>query len=771
MTDLASLGLRIESQQADKASAAMDKMAASADRAERATDTLSAGSAKADSAIAGMLASIDRTTKEMLELSRIHQQAGGAALVQAGATEKLTGELQQASTAGMLFRASFKAAQTDMGAATRGMNDFAASVGSGSRQIGANDAHMVAYRAHLKGVRSETSAATREGLNLSRQFADIGVTAAMGMNPLMIAIQQGPQLLDIFQEKAIRTGTTVRSAMLSTAVATRAAIAPLLPLVGALALAAGTVAASWGLASRAITKEIGSVTDGMGLNEKQLKKLKDENVATTATAGDAWRGLGTTIKEMFVSVFGDQLSWVDKQWNAFLDDLTKNTGKEVDAIAGFFVGAFNVVRDTWKLLPAALGDAAYSAAQGAVNAINWLIQKSVDGINSLRNQYNNLPAWMRGGQSAPTLVAPQLGGVANPYAGGMSAAASQARSSYGAGFESMQGASGRFMDTWRQNTRDSARSRIQDGAGDAGAERAAKAAKEAREVLQDFAKVDLDPIKVHIIQLVEPLQIVADEMRLIDQLAQDSAQGMASAFGETGRALGDLLTTMTSYQSRLAEIALAEKKKQIDGIQADRERAHAQVNYYGDTLAAAKSFFEEGSAGYTALQAAEAAWRVFSFAMSVQAMAQGAAETSAHVAQSGVKAGASTAAGAAKIFESLGPFGFPVVAAMIALLASLGMKGKGGGGGGSAPSLDGSVSKSQGYSQQADTVQNSFAASVAQKVEVKVTADRDGLNAYVAQTAGEVAGPMVAQGMAAASGATRAQVMSDLDKSRTYSRG
>lgn len=770
MSDLASLGLRIESQQADKASAAMDKMAASADRAERATDTLSAGSAKADGAIAGMLASIDRTTKEMLELSRIHQQAGGAALVQAGATEKLAGELQQASTAGMLFRASFKAAQTDMGAATRGMNDFAASVGSGSRQIGANDAHMVAYRAHLKGVRSETSAATREGLNLSRQFADIGVTAAMGMNPLMIAIQQGPQLLDIFQEKAIRTGTTVRAAMLSTAVATRAAIAPLLPLVGALALAAGTVAASWGLASRAITKEIGSVTDGIGLNEKQLKKLKDENVATTATAGDAWRGLGTTIKEMFVSVFGDQLSWVDKQWNAFLDDLTKNTGKEVDAIAGFFVGAFNVVRDTWKLLPAALGDAAVTAANAAISAVNWLIQRSTEAIQGLRDKYNALPAWMRGGETAPRISAPVIGALENQYAGGMSAAATQARSSYGAGVRSMQGASGRFMDTWRQNTRDSARSRIQDGAGDAGSERAAKAAKEAREVLQDFAKVDLDPIKVHIIELVEPLRLVADELRLIDGLAQETAQGLASAFGETGRVLGDLLTSMTSYQSRIAEINLAEKEYQLSAAQAERERAYAQVANYGDMLGAAKGFFAEGSDGYRALQAAEAAYRVFQFAMSVQAMAQNAAETSASVAGSAAKGTASAAAGAAKMFEALGPFGFPVVAAMIALLASLGLRGKGGGGGGSAP-VDGSVAKSQGYSQQADATQSSFAASVAQKVEVKVTADRDGLNAYVAQTAGEVARPMVAQGMAAAAGATRAQVFADLDKGKTYGRG
>jgi hypothetical protein len=115
-------------------------------------------------------------------------------------------------------------------------------------------------------------------------------------------------------------------------------------------------------------------------------------------------------------------------------------------------------------------------------------------------------------------------------------------------------------------------------------------------------------------------------------------------------------------------------------------------------------------------------------------------------------------------------YAFPVVAAMLAVLASLGMRGKGGGG--SAPGkVDASVTSAQGFAAQQEQAKVSFAGSVAQQVEVRVTADRDGLQAYVVQTAEGVARPMVVQGMAAAAGATRAQVMSDLDRSRTYSRG
>ncbi|MGH1558027.1 hypothetical protein ACRAWD_10050 [Caulobacter segnis] len=65
-------------------------------------------------------------------------------------------------------------------------------------------------------------------------------------------------------------------------------------------------------------------------------------------------------------------------------------------------------------------------------------------------------------------------------------------------------------------------------------------------------------------------------------------------------------------------------------------------------------------------------------------MAQEATKTTTSIANSFAKATASAAAGAGKIFETMGPFGFPVVAAMMALLAGLGLKG-GGGGSGSVP--------------------------------------------------------------------------------------
>lgn len=58
--------------------------------------------------------------------------------------------------------------------------------------------------------RGLTRLAVASRLNLARQGADVAVTAAMGMNPAMIAMQQGPQILDAMATSGIRlTGTMV----------------------------------------------------------------------------------------------------------------------------------------------------------------------------------------------------------------------------------------------------------------------------------------------------------------------------------------------------------------------------------------------------------------------------------------------------------------------------------------------------------------------------------------------------------------------------------
>ncbi|RZJ47420.1 MAG: hypothetical protein EON87_00875 [Brevundimonas sp.] len=635
---------------------------------------------------------------------------------------------------------------------------------------------MVQQQRQLVAVRHATGMTAQEGLNMSRQFADIGVTAAMGMNPLMIALQQGPQLLDIFQTAAIRTGQTMGQVARQAAAAWMTALAPFLPIIAAIGAAVGGMAAAVGLATRDMSRDIGDLRNGLGLTEDQMKKLKETGEDTTITMGDYFRGLGTTIKEMFVEVFGDQLDWVQEKVGAALDWMTSAWSTWIRVVGTGAVGSFNAVRRVWSMLPAVMGDLTISAANAVVSGVEQMVNGSINVINGMMAGLAYLSA--SNPAFAPfrnlgLLEAVDFDPIANQWEGAAARAGENIVSAYQDAWRDVGAWQTEFMERLERNVRASGQARLREAAGDPGEPEKARRERPESIPLMRPGRVDLTPLNTRVPDgFITQLEAFADELRLIDQLTQDMASGLASAFGSAGQALGDLMTLMSGYQSQQAEIALQLEKHQITQDQASRASSMAQVQHYGDMAAAAKGFFAEGSDGYRILQAAEQGWRIFQFAMSVQAMLQDGAETAASVANSTARGVASTGAGAAKIFEDLGAYAFPVVAAMIAVLASLGMSSGGGGsgGGGSAPSGDVDASTNAVQSSLQRDTQNREAASsaVAAKVEVSVTADRDGLNAYVKGVAEQTAAPMVEMGSAMAVGAARASVASDIAKERTY---
>ncbi|KQU96776.1 hypothetical protein ASD00_18160 [Ensifer sp. Root31] len=81
--------------------------------------------------------------------------------------------------------------------------------------------------------------------------------------------------------------------------------------------------------------------------------------------------------------------------NIFRDELAEIFGRDIVAdaknainfVIGSFVGGFNAIKAVWEKLPAALGDVVYSTAQGVVKAVQAMVQTTVDGINNLINKY------------------------------------------------------------------------------------------------------------------------------------------------------------------------------------------------------------------------------------------------------------------------------------------------------------------------------------------------------------------------------------------------
>lgn len=177
-------------------------------------------------------------------------------------------------------------------------------------------------------------------------------------------------------------------------------------------------------------------------------------------------------------------------------------------------------------------------------------------------------------------------------------------------------------------------------------------------------------------------------------LTDNLGDSLAAAFGRGGAALGQMLRVLNGYSAKQLEVNRRVADAQVlygkgSGRALEEERrgaeelAQARIQGYADMASAAKTFFDEGSAGYKALQVAETAFRLYEFAMSAKSIAVKAVETAAKIGFFGAQAQAAAAAGAANMFATLGPAGFAAVAAMVAVLAGLGVALSGGGGGGS----------------------------------------------------------------------------------------
>lgn len=721
---------------------------------------------------------------------------------------------------------------------------------SASSAVATMNAAVRQQDAVLRAQQVVMRTSTLEGLNLTRQFSDIGVSLAGGINPLMVFIQQGPQIADIFQQAAAegRSFNTVLSGLY-------ARLSPILIPLAAVATAAGIATAGLALFNREIGKGIpDDLSKGLGLAEEQMKRLKESGVDTSVTLGDTFKATFQEIGANIVGFMKPATDWLAEQWTITLDGITEAAATGTQAVLGFFLGTYRAVMATWRNFPAAFGDMVIQGANAAITALNGLINRAVDGLNWLDAKF-------AGGQMQIQHFAATL--LENPVAGAASQDATATAEAYTSAFADV----GRMMDNFADGVRRRAQANrveaIREAAGDPNkgrqpgksdaeklqeeidryiqslkdqaatigmsaiaskeyeiAQRAAKAAQigmndeveEAGRLLIEKMKLEaantrstddaLEVIRlearligagnieraVAIAQLQkmqeleragvkagdpgydtavqaagqlaretgnlavaqdrynDSLQITLDLARQVDDHVREAAQGLGDAFGPAGEAIGGVASSLTALSAQLAEIAEVEDRMRRDGTltterqaMLERDRAQAQIANYGDMLGAAKGYFSESSDGYRILQTAEQAFRLFQFAMSVQSMAQGAAETAISIAQSGSKAAASTAAGAAKMFEFLGPFAFPAVAAMLGVLLGLGLKGSGGSGSYSATAANDNTSTDaasvtatvQAYGARDAQARDTAAASIAQAVKVEIGVNDDRFNAYV----------------------------------------
>lgn len=242
--------------------------------------------------------------------------------------------------------------------------------------------------------------------NIAAQFQDIGVTAAMGMNPLTIALQQGTQLSAVLQtmERPLEGIAAAFASIISpVSLATIAFVALLavgLQFIDWPKLAAGaldllgsaleTIApyaaiAAAGLALLYAPAIIGGVVSMIAL----LGRLAVAAVVAAGAMAAANPALALVAGFTLAVAAG----------NIFRDELTKIFGVDVvgvvkDAanyILNSFTAAFEDLKFIWNNFGDIMGAAVVGGVNLAIEAVNGLLQKAAEGIDWLIEKLNKIP--------------------------------------------------------------------------------------------------------------------------------------------------------------------------------------------------------------------------------------------------------------------------------------------------------------------------------------------------------------------------------------------
>ncbi|MGE8143042.1 hypothetical protein ACQKOE_13790 [Novosphingobium sp. NPDC080210] len=324
--------------------------------------------------------------------------------------------------------------------------------------------------------------------NMAFQFQDLGVQMAMAAQSgsplkmtLMALAMQGPQITSIMKEAGMSAGDLAKN-MASGATSFARAHPILLAVTAAVGAAAGGLALFTNEIEK--TAKLDEFVKGLGLTQKEMKELGPVGI----TAGDAIKGLWKTISDGLGldKVFSSIAEFASKAFKNIL-----NFGKLAAAtIYGSFFGAYRGITAVWDKLPSVLGEAAIGAANLAISAVEGLINRSIDALNSLISFANPLMAAAKmAGINVGAIGKVSLARLNNPYAGSGADAGKAFAGGFKEGFNDALGAADKFIQTWEKNTIDAAKDRLGKKAGEIIGERTKKAAgKAGKDAAEEFAK-------------------------------------------------------------------------------------------------------------------------------------------------------------------------------------------------------------------------------------------------------------------------------------------
>ncbi|WP_244465816.1 phage tail length tape measure family protein [Devosia soli] len=279
----------------------------------------------------------------------------------------------------------------------------------------AAQAHNAALMAQNGIIRSSMQQRTM----MIYQLNDVVVSLASGMNPAMVAIQQGSQIFQGGFAPALRTISD---------------------------LTTGLIAKFWPLAA-----VIGVVAAAIGGLTYEFNKTADVQVSFFDVALAGWQMFAEMIGSILAPVWGGIVSALQWVW----DQIAPIIKGMANTIIGSFSFAVQAIGALWSGLPAAIGDVTIQTANIVIKGIEWSIQRATELINSLITTAND--GLGQFGLNIPTFGMPQISGFDNPFAG----AAGQLGSNIGDAGANAFGTDylGGLGDAWSKRAQDIARTR------------------------------------------------------------------------------------------------------------------------------------------------------------------------------------------------------------------------------------------------------------------------------------------------------------------------
>ncbi|USA40206.1 phage tail length tape measure family protein [Pelagerythrobacter marinus] len=407
--DVAALALKIDSSDLVRASAELDKFSAAASKAGA-----TAGRAASDGAekmSRGMSRSAQNAVTAAASVDRYAGATSGAAASAAQAAQAAMRSAQAASSSGAAARAS----TSGWDLLTGSLNSNFVAINKNLQALNLVPAAAARSRAALN---DNVSAMQATPGNIAAQFQDIGVTAAMGMNPLLIALQQGTQLSAAFAGGGLKSlGAAFRELASPAALLTIGIVGLVAALIQMVDWTALAQSALYGLANILVDIAPYAVAAAAALALIYAPAIMTGIITLTKIIYGLAAGLLAVIPIPVLIVAG--LTAIVAAAVHFRDELTQYFGFDivqtaqdgVNHIVGVFVGGYNGIRQAWGQLPAALGDIAIRAANATLRAVENMVNGTISLINGLTSQ---LPFGL--GKSL-NIGDVSFGQIDNPFAG------------------------------------------------------------------------------------------------------------------------------------------------------------------------------------------------------------------------------------------------------------------------------------------------------------------------------------------------------------------